>query len=211
MEPVRPIEQRRSRQRAEARRAILDATAALLLEGGAESLSMRRVAERSGYTPPTIYHYFGDKNGLLDALLEERFGELVSHLRRVPRTGDAEQDLRAMARAFVRFGLENPTHYRLLMTPRDDDSDPPRSAEDARAMLEAPLRELEVAKRFVDPDFETTAQALWAALHGVISLRTSRPEYEWTANMTEHTVDSMIRGLLEPSGSCSARAPRRSR
>ena len=55
-------------QRSQARRAILDATQSLLVEGGYEAFSMRRLAERCGYTAPTIYHHFGDKPGLIGAL-----------------------------------------------------------------------------------------------------------------------------------------------
>jgi AcrR family transcriptional regulator len=201
---IRPAEQRRHRQRAETRRAILDATEAILLEDGYEGFSMRRLAERCGYTAPTIYHYFRDKPGLLDALLQERFSRLLRHLRRVPRAGDAEQDLRAMAAAFVRFGLRNPPFYRLLMTPRHEPDDPPRSAEEARALMEAPLRELERVGRLAFGDFEITQQALWALLHGVISLRTSRPDHPWKPGMVEAALDSMIRGLVHPPAGAHA-------
>ena len=112
-------QQRRRQQRADARRAILDATESLLVEEGYESFSIRRLVERCGYTAPTIYHHFGDKPGLLDALLEEVFQKLVRSIRRVPESDDPIEYLRALARSFVRFGLKNPTHYRLLTQPRD--------------------------------------------------------------------------------------------
>ena len=95
-------EQRRRQQRADARRAILDATESLLVEGGYESFSIRRLVDRCGYTAPTIYHYFGDKPGLLDALLEEVFQKLVRLIRRVPQSDDPIEYLRTLARAFVR-------------------------------------------------------------------------------------------------------------
>ena len=92
-----PAERRRSQQREEARRAILDATEALLVEDGYEQFSMRRLAARCGYTAPSIYHHFGDKQGLLDALLEERFQRLLVRLRRVRTEGDPVDTLRAQA------------------------------------------------------------------------------------------------------------------
>ena len=42
------------------------------------------------------------------------------------------EHLRALARSFVRFGLKNPTHYRLLTQPRDPSSQVPRSQLRAR-------------------------------------------------------------------------------
>ena len=94
MTAIQPAERRRLQSRAEARRAILDATEALLVEDGATAFSMRRLAERCGYTPPTIYHYFGDKQRLLDELLDERCRTLVRSLRRVGLDGDPVRDLR---------------------------------------------------------------------------------------------------------------------
>ena len=73
---------RRERQRNQARRAILDATQAPTVEGGYEGFSMRQLAERCGYSAPTIYHYFGDKPGLISASLEEHYGRLLGRLRR---------------------------------------------------------------------------------------------------------------------------------
>lgn len=69
---------RNQRQREDARRAILDATEFVLVEAGPDGLSMRSVASRCGYAAPTIYHYFGDKPGLIDALLEERFSRMLA-------------------------------------------------------------------------------------------------------------------------------------
>ena len=43
----------------------------ILLEDGYEHFTMRKLADRCGYTAPTIYNHFGDKTGLIDAVLEE--------------------------------------------------------------------------------------------------------------------------------------------
>ena len=95
MRNLQPAQRRRMQSRADARRAILDATEGLLVEGGIEAFSMRRLAERCGYTAPTIYHYFGDKLGLVDALLEERFTDLLRLIGRVPVSPDPLETIRA--------------------------------------------------------------------------------------------------------------------
>jgi AcrR family transcriptional regulator len=95
MEPqLQPAVLRRTRQREEARRAILDATEAILVEDGIELFSIRKLATRCGYTAPTIYHYFRDKDGLIDALLEERFSRLLQRVRRVSVGGDHVANMR---------------------------------------------------------------------------------------------------------------------
>lgn len=189
-----PAARRRLQQREEAQRAILDATEALLVEDGYEGFSMRRLAERCGYTAPTVYHYFGDKQGLLDALLEERLRRLLVRLRRAKRSDDPLEAIRALAEAFVRFGLQNPTHYQLLTAPRPDAEEPPPSGEEARALFEEPIRELERAGR-LRSDFEEVKQCIWVLLHGVISMQTSRPEEGWSKSLLETSLDALLRGL----------------
>lgn len=64
----------RARERADAarnRRAILDATRALLAERGAEGVTMDRVAAAAGVGKGTIFHRFGSRAGLLQELMAE--------------------------------------------------------------------------------------------------------------------------------------------
>jgi AcrR family transcriptional regulator len=198
-------EQRRSQQRADARRAILDATESLLVEGGYEAFSIRRLVDRCGYTAPTIYHHFGDKPGLIDALLEEVFQKLVRMIRRVPESDDPIEYLRALARAFVRFGLKNPTHYRLLTQPRDPSSQLPRSVEQVQELLERPWLELWEAGRLRASDASTASQSFWALSDGLIHIQTSRPDHDWSKSLVDDSVDALLRGLIAPAR-CSERA-----
>jgi AcrR family transcriptional regulator len=199
-----PAARRRQRQREEAQRAILDATEALLLEDGFERFSMRRLAERCGYTAPTIYHHFGDKRGLIDALLEERMRRLLRRLRRVKRDGDPVETLRALARAFVRFGLQNPVHYRLLAAPRPDASPAPPAAAEARALVERPMADLFRAGRLRCGDLEEVQQCLWVLLHGLISMQISRPLEGWSSSLLETSLDAMLCGLVSPAAGAAA-------
>ncbi len=190
---------RRLARRDDPRRTILDATEALLVAGGYEGFSMRRLVGRCGFTAPTIYHYFGDKRGLIDALLEERFSRLMRQLQRVPRGGDPVAYLRALAQAFVRFGLRNTTHYRLLMTPRPKGSPPPRSAEAARAVFDAPMLELANQGRLRTDDLECAMQSIWSLLHGQISLRIVRPDFGWSRSLLDVSLDALLEGLVSPA------------
>ena len=54
----------------DARRAVLDAARKLFAESGFERTTMRGVAAQAGVDPALIYHYFGDKDGLLSAAIE---------------------------------------------------------------------------------------------------------------------------------------------
>ena len=191
-----PAARRRLQRREEAQRAILDASEALLLENGYEAFTMRRLADRCGYTTPTIYHYFGDKLGVIDALVEERLRRLLARLRRVRREDDPVATVKALAKAFVHFGLQNPIHYQLLTVPRPANSPPPTAAVEAREFFEAPIVTLAEAGRLGAHTVEETKQCLWVLLHGIISMQTARPDEGWSKTLLETSLDSMMTGLL---------------
>jgi AcrR family transcriptional regulator len=190
------FEERRSQQRAQVRRQVLDATEALLLEAGEERFSIRRLVERCGYTAPTIYHHFGDKDGLIDALLDERFERLARQLRRVSRGNDPVGYLRAMGLAFVRFGLRNPTHHRLLFAPRAQQHAPPHSALEVQETLEQAWTELWQEGRLRCGDAAAAGQALFCLLYGLTARRIARPEQDWSKTGIEDAIDALLRGLV---------------
>ena len=200
--------QRRTEQRAQVRRTILDATEALLLEEGEERFSIRRLVERCGYTAPTLYHHFGDKTGLIDALLDERFERLARQLKRVPRGDDPVAYLRAMGLAFVRFGLRNPTHHRLLFAPRARQHAPPRSALEVQEMLEQAWTELWEAGRLRAGDAGSAGQAMFCLLYGVTDRRIARPDHDWSAAGIENAIDALLRGLVAEEPARNGRRPK---
>lgn len=169
------------------------------MEDGLERFSMRRLASRCGYTAPTIYHHFEDKQGLIDAVIVARFEFVLTNVRRVRRRQDPVDTLRAMLLEFARLGLENPVHYRILSIPRPPDSAPLRPAEQIRSLLEKPLGELATAGRLREGGVEEAVQFVWALLHGLVSLRINRPDYAWSKRILEISVDAALRGLVFPA------------
>ena len=71
---------RREQQKQNLRRIILDSAGEIFLEQGYEGFSMRRVAERIGYSATTIYRYYEDKDDLLFAVINEGFLEFAQQL-----------------------------------------------------------------------------------------------------------------------------------
>ena len=188
--------QRRETQRAQTRRAILAATETLLLEGGVDRFTIRRLVVACGYTAPTIYQHFGDKDGLLDALVDERFERLARRLRRLLAGDDPVETLRALALAYVRFGLRHPEHVRLLSTLRARQHTPPRSTEETRVLLEKPWLELWQAGRLRAGNWRSAAQALGATCHGIVMGRIEAPDHDWSKTLAEDAIDALLRGLV---------------
>jgi len=191
-------EERRNQNRADTRRVILDATEALLLEAGHRGLSVRKLVERCGYSAPTIYHHFKDKDGLIDALLEERLMLLASDLRSVPLVEDPVENLRALTHAFAMFGLRNPTHYQLLMQVREDGGQVIASAEEARRLMQTPAEQIAERNWIERGDLETFRQAIWTMVHGIVSMHALRPDVDWKPELLDESIEGIICGWLTP-------------
>ena len=71
-----------------ARKAAIDATVAILLEGGTEGVTLEEVAARSGVAKTTLYRHFGSKEELIATAAR---GCVTEHP--TPDTGDLADDL----------------------------------------------------------------------------------------------------------------------
>ena len=70
---------RRTRPRGEIRRAqILDAAVEVFLENGYGGATIDLVVERAGASKATVYSFFGGKDGLFAAIVEERVERVLS-------------------------------------------------------------------------------------------------------------------------------------
>ena len=62
-------------------------------ENPGQSLTTRKVCELAGVTAPTLYHHFGDKQGLMQAVAERKMLAFFSGKRQQPETDDPRADL----------------------------------------------------------------------------------------------------------------------
>src|SRR5580704_5444445 len=105
---------RRKQQQDELRAKILDAARELFVTHGVEAVSMRKVAEKIGYTATTLYNHFEDKDALLRALCDSDFGTLHESFARIGRIPDPIDRLRKLGKVYIEFSLRYPSHYRLM-------------------------------------------------------------------------------------------------
>lgn len=195
--------ERRSRQKEELRRAILDAAVELFRERGYENFSMRQVAEAIGYSPTTIYLYFDDKDDLLfHAAMAgfARFGEVLQAA--YDASDDPLERLREEGRAYVRFGLDNPVSYRLMFMQRGEflDREPPEGCDsliDSFGILTRTIEECLAAGLIRPGDVRIYAGMIWAQVHGVVALAISTSYFDEAAALAilEQQQDALMRGI----------------
>jgi AcrR family transcriptional regulator len=185
---------------------LLGATEQLMIEsGGADSVSIRAIADAVGVTPPSIYLHFPDKEALIVAVCERHFEVFDSVIEQAGAcVDDPVESLRRRGRAYVRFGLDNPEPYRILFMSRigGDRRLEVITGAGGRAfqhLVDAVQRAIGSGDfRPVDPMFAATA--LWTAVHGITSLLISLPDFPWpdVDALVDHVCDIQIRGLREP-------------
>lgn len=98
------------------RSQILARALDLFSRRGYEGVGVQEIAESSGLTKPTLYHYFGSKAGLLQALLDEYAGRLSEAIKPAAVfRGDLSQSLDAVAEVYFRFARAHPEFFRLQL------------------------------------------------------------------------------------------------
>ena len=98
------------------RAQLVQVAAELLATEGPDAVTTRSVALAAGVQAPTIYRLFGDKNGLLDAVVEHGFASYMAQKPPVGTDADPVAGLRAGWELHVGFGLANPELFRLMYT-----------------------------------------------------------------------------------------------
>jgi AcrR family transcriptional regulator len=92
----------RSRQcAADRRKAFLAAAHEVFLQRGYANASIDAVVERAGGSKATVYQLFGNKEGLLGALVAEGAEELAHLVEELPLDGALEESLRAFGRGYL--------------------------------------------------------------------------------------------------------------
>jgi AcrR family transcriptional regulator len=191
---------------ADLRRAVLDASLALIAEGGVGALSMREVARRARVTHSAPYHHFADRAAIVAGLAEEGFAllatEMAAAMKKEPPGTIARFE--ACGRAYFRFATRHPAYLRLMFRPElASPADHPGvdvAAVGAMQVLVECVAECQKAGTMPPGDPTPIVLMSWATIHGLASLwldgplcrlhRSSSPQA--LAAMVARTLGSLI-------------------
>lgn len=94
-------------KKAATRRAISEATAALLLEEGMAAATVARVSERAGVSARTFHNYFADTDEALEEFLSKVFAAIAEQIAALPEELSAAEAIEAIIiDAFNEDGFE---------------------------------------------------------------------------------------------------------
>jgi AcrR family transcriptional regulator len=169
---------------------LLRAAAGLLAKSGGAAVSTRQITQLAGVTAPTLYHHFGDKEGLFDAVVAAGFEEYVAGERDFAPSGQPLEDIRRMWDQHVQFGLKQPELY-LVMFGNIRPESRPAVVADAEALMEEMLNKAAVSGQLAVPPKEA-ARSILAANVGVTLMLITEKAPERNLELSVMTRDAMI-------------------
>jgi AcrR family transcriptional regulator len=128
------------------RRRILSVTADIIAKHGKEAATTRAVAAAAGVQAPTIYRLFGDKGGLLEAVVEHGFKEYAAQKSSRTPHDDPVDELRAGWDLHVSFGLSNPGLF-IIMSGNPHPTPMSPALDTAMGILRQKIRNIALAGR----------------------------------------------------------------
>lgn len=160
------------------RRALMDATVAIIEENGLADASMRAITRRAAVSHAAPAHHFGDKAGLFTAVALEGFAmadealiaarESSSDLRPIER-------LHALGVAYVTFAVKHRGHFEVMHRPELLHADDPglvRATTATFLILRDTVQEAQEDGFASHWDLDDLTLTTWSFVHGLLQLST---------------------------------------
>ncbi|WP_040779472.1 TetR/AcrR family transcriptional regulator [Nocardia pneumoniae] len=187
------------------RERIVEAATRLLKEGGPDAVSTRAVSAAAGVQPPTIYRLFGDKQGLLDAVVTHGFTTYLTSKSTLEPAEDPVDDLRAGWDQHVGLGLANPALYALMYSgPRPEGAAP--AARAAYQVLAERIRRIAAAGRLRVPEDRAVA-LVHAAGSGTTLTLIATPEQDRDPELSRTAREAIIAAITTDTPAATAPGP----
>lgn len=101
---------------AETRQAIIDTAIAIGLEQNFEEVSIRKITDRLGYSPGIIYHYFKDKQEILDTIHKQSSMELKRSVESCIRSEyNFEKNIKLVFKMLIELSINSPEIIRKIL------------------------------------------------------------------------------------------------
>lgn len=157
------------------RQRLLDVAGGHVHRDGVDGLSLRTLAADAGTSTAAVYSLFGGKPGLLAALHERAFRRFGRAQEAVGFSDDPLDDILRLGHAYRDSAVVDPHGYRVMfggvVLPEQVGPELAQAAaETFTPLLEAVRRAVESGRLVADAPAEQIATALWANVHGLVSL-----------------------------------------
>lgn len=181
----------------ETRKALVAAALKVLEQGGESQFSTRAVCAIADVTAPTLYHHFGNADGLLSAAISEAFSQFLASKIAAVKSADPETALREGWDDYVKFAAARPRLYVAMMSRFLQGTEIPAAIQAAELLLER-VRAIAAAGRLA-VSVETAADYVWAAVNAASLLHVTAaqrgaqpPDPSTVTDIRERTMHSLL-------------------
>jgi len=96
---------------------MLERALTLFTTRGFNGVGVEELAAAAGVTKPTLYHYFGNKQGLLETLIAERYDPFLDDLERAAfyHRRDLTRSLTMVVRTYLDFAQREAQLFRMVI------------------------------------------------------------------------------------------------
>jgi AcrR family transcriptional regulator len=170
---------------------MLEAASGLLAHSADADISTRAVCEAAGVTAPTLYHHFGDKEGLLTAVVDFGWTAFLESKRTTAAVVHAHiaDDIRAGWDNHLEWARENPNFYKLIWSPAISATS--AAFREAFQMLHDRL-ELGASRGQLCVSVETAARVVMSATTGAALSAISQPDLFGDPTFTTQLREAVI-------------------
>jgi AcrR family transcriptional regulator len=191
------------------RSRILETAAGLLAQSADVDVSTRAICDAAGVTAPTLYHHFGDKDGLLAAVVDFGWATFLETKLAVAAVvhDHVADDIRAGWDNHLEFARENPSFYKLMWSPAVAANS--GAVREAYQMLHDRL-ELGAARGQLRMSVEAASRIVLSASTGAALSLISQPDLYGDGAFAAQLREAVIAWITVPQGTPSAtRRPER--
>jgi len=104
---------------------IFRVAAHLFAEKGYNGVSMREISEHAGMSKPTIYYYFGSKEGLYRDLVDTGNAHVLANFERIrAQEISVKAKLIELMKSYFRECIQHPEFIRFFLTSQSSDNTP---------------------------------------------------------------------------------------
>ena len=190
------------RSRRLSRDAILDEARTMIVAQGLAQFSLRRLATQLGVTAPALYRFFDGKAGIVAAIAEAEFTQLIDVIERAAAGVDDPIDqIKAQSVAYVKCAVENPALFAVMFAYRPPWTQGPDPAElplaaKAWQLASVAIEQAIAQGRIGEPDSVLAARTIWSAVHGVATLQTlGTTASAADRRLVDSVIDAVVDGL----------------
>jgi AcrR family transcriptional regulator len=183
--------------REDVRTRSIEVALQLLKEGGRDALTTRAVADAAGIQAPTLYRLFGDKRGLLDAVVEYSYVSVFKTKKAQKYDPDPLENLRKAWEHNTKYGLENPILYALLVgDPRPGFPSPVTQIVQQR--LGETIHQIALAGRLRVTE-KQAVELVYAASTGAVLALLAMPEEQRDLRLAQDACEAVIAAITNDS------------